>query len=135
LTEPDTSLRRLVAAEHGLDADAARLIAGSTLAELEECAASLATLFERHGRKAPPAAGAPDVFTATAAGKVQRQRALLDAISDRALRRPEKERRSRSGFDGGARQSVLARPEPERGHNELVTKLLSMSRTFRGIGF
>ena len=52
MTEPDETLRQLVAAEHGLDRAEATFVAGTTLAELESSAAALARLLrEQRGER------------------------------------------------------------------------------------
>jgi hypothetical protein len=111
MSEPG-ELRHLVADEYGLDHEATRFLRGSTLAELEASAAALAKLLGERDRE--PAAGAPDLFTAAAVAKAERQRALLAALTGRAPQ-PRDVRGRWTGFDGGARQPLATKPPEDHG--------------------
>jgi hypothetical protein len=128
----DARLKTIVAAEHGLDHEAARLLVGETLAELETSAASLAKLLGERAGQEPPVAAAPDLFTAAAALKTERKRALLDALVGRASQPRDERGRFAAGFDGGARQQSVRRAES---HEETLIKLLHSRRADAGARF
>ena len=121
MSEPDEALRRLVAAEHGLDPKAAKFLACSTLEELERSAHALAKLVaaraEPEPERAEPAAG---LFSAAACEKARRQRALTEALHGRPRHQRERFAAGSASFDGGARTLP---PKPES-HDEWLTRLL-----------
>jgi hypothetical protein len=121
VSEPDEGLRRLVAAEHGLDPKAAKFLACSTLEELERSAHALAKLVA--ARAEPERAEPAGLFSAAAREKARRQRALVGALHGRPRHQHDERGRFAAGsasFDGGARTPL---PEPES-HDEWLTRLL-----------
>jgi hypothetical protein len=127
MSGPDAELRAAVAAEHGLDADAAPFLQGSTVEEVEASAAALAKLLGKRDEPDPLA----DLF-AFAARKGERQQALVDALTGRAPQRRDGRGRFAGGFDGGVRTPVSARRAPEVEHGHLIGRMAALSRTFRG---
>jgi hypothetical protein len=126
VSEPasDAELRRAVAADHGLDERAARLLVGATVEELEASAAALARLIRERREEPEPAPASPaDVFGAARRAKDARKRALLNALTSAAPQRRDERGRfaGTASFDGGARQSVESRPET---HDQTLTRLL-----------
>lgn len=66
---------------------------------------------------------APDIFTAAAAAKTARKRALLGTVTGRAAHQPRDEQGRFTGFDGGVRrQSAPPRAET---HEETLLTILS----------
>jgi hypothetical protein len=130
MTEVGAELRRTIAAEHGLDEQAAALLTGESVAELERSASALAQLLAER-REQPESESARDFFAEARRAKDAKKRALVDALTGRASQ-PRDERGRFTGFDGGARQPIPTRRPPEQEHDELVGKLMSLSRTFRG---
>ncbi len=135
MNEPDEALRRLVATDHGLDPEAAKLLSGSTLAELECSADALAGMLEAHGaiesRQKPTA----DLFADLRAAKEQRQRALVDALVGRqSVQQPRgDDGRYASSFDGGVRENP---PPPPQSHESwLIDVLRSRKGDVGGAGF
>jgi hypothetical protein len=129
VTDHDAELRRTVAAEHGLSHDAARLLTGETLDELEASAVQLAKLFGRRDEQKPETTWS---FADLLAAKAERKRALTDLFTGWRPQ-PRDEAVRFSGFAGGARRqpAPLSR-DPEREHGELLGTMISLSRTFRG---
>jgi hypothetical protein len=132
VTDDLGELRREVAAVHGLPSSAASLLTGSTLTELEQSAARLAELVASSREQAPEQA---DPLTlALAAGpaeKARRQRRLVEALHPRPGHpRDERGRFETRGFGGGARQQPWPSKPPEVEHNELVSEMARLSRTF-----
>ena len=130
MSDSDAELRRLIAAEHGLDEKATSFLTGSTFTELERSAVAFARLIGQHREEEPPR----DFFTAAEAAKAARKRALADALIGRPSRPTPAEPGRPSGFDGGARRPIPTRRPPEQEHNELVLKLASVSRTYGVLG-
>jgi hypothetical protein len=86
---------------------------------------------DRH--EAAPAAP-EDVFTIAAREKAQATLAAL--FSGRTAQpRDEAGRFTSSGFDGGARQPLPVRRDPEREHGQLVAQLVSLRRIYGGPSF
>jgi hypothetical protein len=118
-------LRAEAAAARGLDPAAARLLTGTTIAEVEESADELARLVGQHEQADAdqPEQPGSDFFARAAADKQRRRSELLDALTGRP--RPERDQRGRfasGGFDGGARQSLPAQPET---HEQTLTRILA----------
>lgn len=114
--------RELVAAEHGLDAQAAAFLSGTTLDELEASASKLAKLIGERESEEPPVARGFDLFASARAAKVDRQQKLAALFCGRLEQaRDERGRFVSSGFDGGAQQQPV-RPEPET-HDQTLTRL------------
>jgi hypothetical protein len=131
VSESATELRQVVASEHGLDPEAAKFLAGSTLSELDESAAALAKLLGERREQEP--ASVPDFFTSAATAKAERQRALLDIVTGRMPEQPRDKRgRFTSGFDGGARPAV---PPPAESHDETLVRILRSREADSGAGF
>jgi hypothetical protein len=96
--EVDVKVRRQVAAEHGLDWRAAKLLVGSTIPELEQSAVELAN-----------------------AQKAERRRTLVDALCGRRPRDGQgRYAKVATDLGGGARQSV---PLPPPTHGETLSEL------------
>lgn len=139
----NAEVRQFVAAEQGLDAEAAEFLAGSTVSELEANAAALAKLLGTAAAQEPePAPRPPDPFSGAAERKAARQRDLVRSLHGGQQQRDEHgrfvspSRASGAGFDGGARGGLPLRRSPEQEHNELVAQMASVSRTYRfGSGF
>jgi hypothetical protein len=72
----------------------------------------------------------PDLFSGAAVAKTQRQRSLLNVLHGRVPQARDQHGRCAS-FDGGARQPVPIRRQPEQEHNRLIGELASAARTFR----
>jgi hypothetical protein len=131
VSEPCATLRRFVAAEHRLPEGSAVFLRGETLEEVERSAVEFAQLF-REGRDQERAVGKPGPFFADmVAAKARRKEALAELLTGRASLQPRDARGRWTGFDGGARQPAPTRGSPEREHNELVSELTRVSRTFR----
>jgi hypothetical protein len=116
---PDETLRQFVAAEHGLDARAAKLVTGSTLTELEANAAALAELIGE--REHEPAAAGPGPFPDMATAKAERKRALAAIFTGRVAQPRDERGRFATDFSRGARQTV---PQPPESHEQTLTRLL-----------
>jgi hypothetical protein len=129
-------LRTLVATEHGLSQDAARLLIGETLGELEASADKLATLIG--DRREQESAITPGPFSDMAAARAERKRALALIFSGRAPQRPQqRDQRGRfaataADFSAGARQSV---PRPPPTHDEWLVDVLRRRRADVGACF
>jgi hypothetical protein len=109
VTDPDADLdglRAEVAAAHGLDADAAGFLTGSTVEEVEESAVALVKLLGERGQAEDVGA---DLFTRAAAQKARRKETLLAALSGPAPQ-PRDAGGRYASFDGGARTPA---PSPE----------------------
>jgi hypothetical protein len=112
VNETDTTLRRFVAAEHGLQPAAAKFLTGATIAELEESAARLADLL---GKQRPPerTQRPPSMFSIAAAEKAERKRTLVNALCGRFPQPRDtagRYTRPATDFGGGARQPVPPAP-------------------------
>jgi hypothetical protein len=140
VSDPDAdrgALREAIAGEYGLGDQAAALLTGSTVAELEQSAAALARLLSRNlqaaDRREEPTPGM-GFFAAAAAARDARKRELTELFTGRTS--PSRDERGRwakpaTGFDGGARREGLPVPKsPEQAHNELVAQ--ASSRRPRG---
>jgi hypothetical protein len=126
VNERDGALRRLVAAEHGLDPTAAKFLIGTTIEELEVSADALACLFAARGRPEQEDVAVPNGFAGAAQNKEDRKRALIGVLTGRARTMTETDAtRPTGGFDGGARPMELRHPES---HDELVARLLLEQR-------
>jgi hypothetical protein len=141
MTEPDAelqSLRRDTAAAHGLSANAARFLTGTTLAEIEAEAGKLARLIDASGE--PPAQessadAGPDLFGRMAESKASRKQALAALFAGGSQPRDEAGRfatRTTASFDGGARQAPPPRPPT---HDELLGAILRERLADRGVSF
>jgi hypothetical protein len=128
LSDDGAELRRIVAAEHGLDPKAAPLLVGETVEELDANAAALVRFVGE--RQEPEPELAQGFFARAAEAKARRKKELLALFSGRAPEQPRDERGRWLGFDGGARRAAPVRRPPEQEHNELVAELVSLGRTF-----
>jgi hypothetical protein len=131
MSGPAAELRRAVADAHGLPEGSEAFLRGETVEQVEESAVEFMRLLEERREQEPEPT---DFFTAAAIAKAERKRALVNVFTGRAPQPRDERGRFAGGFDGGARQPV-PHTSPEREHNELVSSLASMSRTFRGGGF
>jgi hypothetical protein len=129
MSEPD--VREVIAAEHGLDREAAPWLRGETVAELEASAVALAKLLGERGEPDAAADVPADLFAGAAARKAQRQQAIRGALTGRQPR-DERGRFGAGSFDGGAREPAPARRSPEAEHGQLIGQMAALSRTFRG---
>jgi hypothetical protein len=127
-------LRELVASEHGLSPEAASLLTGSTLAELEQSAAELSKLIGERD-EGPAASRARDPFTAAAEIKAERKQTLMAALTGRAGEQPRDERGrfASTGFDGGARRQAI-QPR-QQSHDEWLGEVLRYGRADLGARF
>lgn len=117
MSEPAAELRQLVATEHALDPEAAKLLVGSTLSELDESATALAKLLGDRREELPM-----DFFTAAVAAKHERKRSLVNLLTGRPQQpRDEGSRFASGGFDGGARPQS---PRIVETHDQTITRLL-----------
>jgi hypothetical protein len=122
----ERDVRALIAREYGLDSEAAGLLTGETLAEVEASAAALSKLLGEQREARREQTLAPDFFTGAAAAKAERKQTLLEAITGRAPQpRDERGRFASSGFDGGARQTVAPR---RQSHDQWLVDLLHHGR-------
>jgi hypothetical protein len=133
MTEGDSELRRIVAREQGLDEEAAGFLHGESLSELEESAAALGKLLGER-RDEPEPEPAHDFLAAMAAAQTAKKRTFLAAVVGRPTQRRDEHGRfaASTGFDGGARQPAPVRRSPEEEHNEMIVRMASLSRAFRG---
>jgi hypothetical protein len=135
MNESDAELRQAVARAHGLDDEAAPLLIGETVDELDASAAKLARLIaERHepgsGRE-PASSELPGPFTNMAAERARRK-AELAAIFTGAPAQPRDEqgRYARAGaFHRGARASVPLSPPS---HDAWLVDVLRQRRADAG---
>jgi hypothetical protein len=135
MNESQSKLRETIAAHHGLDHRAARLLVGSTIEELEASAVTLAMLIEERKDEEPRSASTAttDLFASARAGKAERQQALVDAITGRASQaRDERGRFVSTSFDGGARTPA---PRPGPTHDEWLADVLRNRRADVGASF
>jgi hypothetical protein len=124
VSEPDERLRRIVAADHGLDAEAANFLTGSTLSELEASAAALTKLLGKQHEQEEEQEREAGFFERAAAPKAEQKRALAAIFTGRARQpRDEQGRWTEQvvDFHGGARQSV---PPPPETHGQTLMRLL-----------
>jgi hypothetical protein len=126
------SLRAEIAAARGLSPHAVGFLDGTTLAEIEAQADELARVIGASGaRHEPGAAAGADLFTIAAREKARRKASLAALFSGRTPQ-PRDESGRFTGFDGGARQPLPVRSDPEREHGELVAQLVSLRRISGG---
>jgi hypothetical protein len=129
------ALRREVAAAHGLGAEAATFLTGTTSEQLEASAGALAGLLGGGGdQRGQDSATEQGLLTGAAAAKQRKQEALLAALLGRPQPRDESGRFTTRaiGFDGGARQPVPVATSPQQAHAELLGHLITASRVYRG---
>ena len=130
-------VKLIMANEHGLDAEHARFLVGTSVDELERSAIRLKQLLgERESEEhEPPFAHASALF-ATAETKAERKRALRAVITGRAPQpRDERGRFTSSGFDGGAREPAQTPRNPEREHDRWLLDALASRRVDAGARF
>lgn len=128
--DPLGSLRREVAAEHGLSPDAGSFLQGETLEQLEASAVAL-TRVTTDGRRPelePDIRSGRSIFAEAAAQKERRKQELAELLCGRP--RQPRDEHGRFSFDGGARKSLAVPTSPERAHGELVAGLAAITRTF-----
>jgi hypothetical protein len=129
-------LKAVIAAQHGLDREASRLLQGTSIEELEQSAIALAKLLGKDAEPDPVADSPPDLFADAAEMKAARQAALASALTGpsqgRARDAQGRFAATGTGFDGGAREPMPARRSPEAEHGQLIGQMAAISRTFRG---
>jgi hypothetical protein len=127
------ALRAEVATRHGLGREAAALLAGETVDQLEQSAVALAHFVDAHKGDAELAAE-PDPITAALAGKAEHKRQLAATILGRRSQSHDERGRfaPRGSFDGGAREPLPAPRDPQRDHDELVAQMVRLRRIFGG---
>jgi hypothetical protein len=137
-TETLDAIKVAVAAQHGLDADAAGFLTGESVEEFEESASKLARLVEAHRLEQEPAPPG-DAITAALAGKQQRKRELAAMFAGRpkAQQQPRDAhgRFARGSFEGGVTRPLAPARDPITDHDRAVTALASLASTFRGTSF
>jgi hypothetical protein len=120
-------LRQLIAAKHGLDARAARLLVGESIEELERSAAKLAQLVgARREQEAEPE---PEGFFAAAARAKAARKQELAAIFTGHAPQPRDERGRFAEFNRGARASA---PPPPETHGQTLARLLRSGQANAG---
>jgi hypothetical protein len=137
VSESDAELRRLIAAERGLDEKTTSFLTGSTFTELERSADAFAEFLAERGREEeaePETDLLPGLLGGGGAAKAQRQQAVLAALHGRPATPPAEpdSRPGGGGFDGGARTSAPAEPES---HDQWLGRILSERRTHGAHGF
>jgi hypothetical protein len=129
----DAELRRTIAAEHGLGPEAAALLTGETVEELDGSARALAQLIaERREEPEPEPVPGQGFFAGAAAAKAERRQALVDALTGRSEQRRDERGRFSGGFDGGARAPA---PQPREGHDAWLGRLLRTRAADTGARF
>ena len=139
----DEELRLDVAAAHGLPEVAARILTGSSLAELEASAAELARFVADHRARQDPDEQTdprPGALRDAATAKAERNAALERAFAPRLTQPRDDHGRFEArpvSFDGGARPRVPSFRSPEREHDELIGRLAVQARVAgsRSTGF
>ena len=123
-------LRREVAAERGLPAEAVSFLTGTSVEQVEASADALAQLVGRSDlREQEPADPLAGLFANGGAEKARRQRALLQTLHGLPpQQRDEGGRFSGGGFDGGARQTAPEMVPPETAHDDLLLDRLAAAR-------
>jgi hypothetical protein len=126
------AVREAVAARHGLSAEAASFLSGSTVEEIEQSAEQLARFVDEHGRREEPAPPTLDPISAALADKRAQKRRLAEWLTASPKpSQPRDEQGRYASFDGGARPSLPVRKsDPTREHDQLVTGLANFARTF-----
>lgn len=130
MSDPLAGLRVEVATAAGLSPAAAGFLTSDTVGEIEDQADRLAKVIgarDEREREAAPV----DLLTASRAQKAHRQRALVDWLTGRQARDEEGRFVGRGSFDGGARQVLPPRADPEREHSRLAGDLIAASRQAR----
>jgi hypothetical protein len=122
-------VRAAVAARHGLGADAASFLTGSTIDELEASAERFARFVDEHRQQAQPTSP-PEPISAAIANKQAQKRRLAEMVVGRSRSQPRDEHGRYTGFDGGARRPVTRPADPEAEHNVTVSQLAWLGRTF-----
>jgi hypothetical protein len=133
VNEPDVKVRRQVAAEHGLNWQAATFLVGSTIPELEESAAKLADLLGKQPQ--PEQQRPPSLFEIAAAEKAERKQTLVNALCGRFPQTREEQGRfadKPADFSRGARRSV---PPPPQTHESWLADALGDRRADVGADF
>jgi hypothetical protein len=127
----DTELRQAVARAHGLDPEAAPLLIGETVDELDASAAKLARLIAERHEQETAAAATPGPFTNMAAERARRKAELAAIFTGRPVQpRDEQGRYARAGeFHRGARESA---PRPAQSHDQWLTDVLRQRRADAG---
>jgi hypothetical protein len=130
MSEPDAELRRLVAHEHGLDEEAAKILTGATLDELDASASVLARLIGRRHEQETTVT-TPSPFADVIAATQRRKMAITALFAGRPL--PPRDERGRwrpaADFHAGARRPA---PRPAPSHDTWLADLLRSRRADAG---
>jgi hypothetical protein len=137
MTDLVDEVRRSVADAHGLPEQAASLLTGDTLAELEASAGQLAELLTARQADPEPEESEPetmaDVVTRSVVEKRQRQAALIASLHpepepprDEGGKFATKPTRS-GGLGCGARRPVPQPKNPVQEHDEIVLQVAHLS--------
>src|SRR5215471_11033292 len=121
--------RTIVAAEHGLDQEAAQFLTGETVEEIQASAVALAQLIGRSADRVPDDAPAVDPITAGLRAKAERKASLHALLTGRSPQ-PRDEQGRYTGFEGGAMKSVPRPRDQLREHGQLIAEMAAISRTF-----
>jgi hypothetical protein len=146
MSAPDAELeqlRRVAAAQHGLDSDATSFLVGASLSELEESAAKLAQLVGGRDDQEPeePDVSVPDLFSTAARARRKEQLTALFCSPppqprDACGRWVPSDRRTAITFDGGVRGEPLpVTGPPEQEHGRWLLDVLARRRADRGADF
>jgi hypothetical protein len=132
MTDADVkALRKQVATQHELPLEAMKFLTGTTLAELDQSAATLAKLLGERRNEEPTTAPGP--FTEMAAAKAARKQELAAIFTGRAPQPRDERGRFATvpgSFDGGARRQIA--PLPRETHAETLTRLLATGEANAG---
>jgi hypothetical protein len=124
-----------IASEAGLPKEAEAFLSGETIAEVEESASRLVKLLGERAEQEAVVSQATNPIAASLGMKAQRQAALVQALHGGTVQERDEAggfAGKTTGFDGGARETIPERRDPEREHGDLLGQMASISRTFGG---
>jgi hypothetical protein len=117
----DAEVREAVAHRHGLGADAAAFLTGSTLDELDASAGLLAELVAEHRGPEPTTNTGPGTFADLIAAKRRRKQELAALFAGQpAQPRDDRGRFAATDYSRGARRPA---PSPPESHDETLSRL------------